>query len=177
MERLFEIDLKDYKKTDEIFRRPSARAIILQGDKIALVYSKKEKYYKFPGGGIHNDEDKKEALIREVREEVGMLVIPESIREFGSVLRRQKSDESENTIFEQENYYYFCDVENQLASQELDEYEKEAEFVLRVVDLKVAIQANDEYQSDNFFDEIMIKRELRVLQMIQQKMNFRNVKS
>ena len=177
MERLFEIDLKDYKKTDEIFRRPSARAIILQGDKIALVYSKKEKYYKFPGGGIHNDEDKVEALIREVREEVGMLVIPESIREFGSVLRRQKSDESENTIFEQENYYYFCDVENQLASQELDEYEKEAEFVLRVVDLKVAIQANDEYQSDNFFDEIMIKRELRVLQMIQQKMNFRNVKS
>ena len=175
MERLFEIDLKDYKKTDEIFRRPSARAIILQGDKIALVYSKKEKYYKFPGGGIHNDEDKVEALIREVREEVGMLVIPESIREFGSVLRRQKSDESENTIFEQENYYYFCDVENQLASQELDEYEKEAEFVLRVVDLKVAIQANDEYQSDNFFDEIMIKRELRVLQMIQQKMNFRNV--
>ncbi|MBE5959177.1 MAG: NUDIX domain-containing protein [Lachnospiraceae bacterium] len=170
MERLFEIDLKDYKKTDEIFRRPSARAIILQGDKIALVYSKKEKYYKFPGGGIHNDEDKVEALIREVREEVGMLVIPESIREFGSVLRRQKSDESENTIFEQENYYYFCDVENQLASQELDEYEKEAEFVLRVVDLKVAIQANDEYQSDNFFDEIMIKRELRVLQMIQQKM-------
>ena len=83
MQRLFEIDLKDYKEKDEIFRRPSARAIILQEDKIALVYSKKEKYYKFPGGGIHDDEDKIEALIREVREEVGMLVIPESIQEFG----------------------------------------------------------------------------------------------
>ena len=69
MKRLFEIDLNDYKDTDAVFRRPSARAIILQGDKIALVYSKKEKYFKFPGGGIHDDEDKREALICEVREE------------------------------------------------------------------------------------------------------------
>ena len=169
MERLFEIDLKDYKETDNIFRRPSARAIIIQGDKIALVYSKKEKYYKFPGGGIHDDEDKKEALIREVREEVGMVVIPESIREFGSVLRRQKSDRNENTIFEQENYYYFCDVENSLVDQELDDYENEAEFVLRIVNIDTAIEANDIYKSDIFFNEVMIKRELRMLRLIKGK--------
>ena len=105
MERLFEIDLKDYKVTDKVFKRPSARAIILIKDKIALVYSKKEKYFKFPGGGIHADEDPKEALIREVREEVGMVVIPDSIREFGSVLRRQKGNVDEGTMFEQENFY------------------------------------------------------------------------
>ena len=46
MKRLFEIDLKDYKETDAVFRRPSARAIIIKNDKLALVYSKKEKYYK-----------------------------------------------------------------------------------------------------------------------------------
>ena len=45
MKRLFEIDLKDYKESGNVFRRPSARAIIRKGDKIALVYSKKEKYY------------------------------------------------------------------------------------------------------------------------------------
>ncbi len=110
MRQLFEIDLKDYKDTDNVFRRPSARAIIFKDGKLALVYSKKEKYYKFPGGGIHNDEDKKEALIREVREEVGLVVIPESIREYGSVLRRQKSSVKEGEIFEQENYYYACKV-------------------------------------------------------------------
>ena len=169
MERLFEIDLKDYKETDNIFRRPSARAIIIQGDKIALVYSKKEKYYKFPGGGIHDDEDTEKALIREVREEVGMVVIPESIREFGSVLRRQKSDRNENTIFEQENYYYFCDVENSLVDQELDDYENEAEFVLRIVNIDTAIEANDIYKSDIFFNEVMIKRDLRMLRLIKGK--------
>lgn len=169
MGRLFEIDLKDYNETDDVYRRPSARAIIIQGDKIALVYSKKEKYYKFPGGGIHGDEDKKEALMREVREEVGMIVIPESIREFGSVLRRQKNDRLENSIFEQENYYYFCDVNETLVDQELDDYENEAEFVLKVVDIDTAIAANDIYKSDVFFNEIMIKRELRVLRLIKEK--------
>ncbi len=166
MKRLFEIDLKDYKNTDSVFRRPSARAIIIRDDKIALVYSKKEKYFKFPGGGIHDDEDKKEALIREVREEVGMVVIPESIREFGSVLRRQKSEKAENTIFEQENYYFFCDVEVELVDQELDDYEHDAEFVLRIVNIDTAIEANDIYKSDDFFDEVMIKRELRVLRLL-----------
>ena len=166
MERLFEIDLKDYNETDDVYRRPSARAIIIQGDKIALVYSKKEKYYKFPGGGIHGDENKKDALIREVREEVGMIVIPESIREFGSVLRRQKNDRMENSIFEQENYYYFCEVKETLVDQELDDYENEAEFVLKVVDIDTAIAANDIYKSDVYFNEIMINNKL-VIEIIE----------
>ncbi len=169
MRQLFAIDLKDYKETDTVFRRPSARAIIFKGDKLALVYSKKEKYYKFPGGGIHNDEDKKEALVREVREEVGLVVVPESIREYGSVLRRQKSTIKDDEIFEQENYYYFCDVNDEAVSQDLDDYENVAEFVLRIVDIDEAIATNAAYTSDDFFNEIMIKREKRVLEMIKKE--------
>ena len=63
MKRLFEIDLKDYKESGNVFRRPSARAIIRKGDKIALLYSKKEKYYKFPGGGIRGGEDKRDLRV------------------------------------------------------------------------------------------------------------------
>ena len=169
MRRLFEIDLKDYNETDTVFRRPSARAIIQKGDKLALVYSKKEKYFKFPGGGIHDDEDKKEALIREVREEVGLVVIPESIREYGSVLRRQKSTVKDGEIFEQENYYYFCDVQERSVSQDLDDYEDEAGFVLKIVDIDEAIATNAAYSSDDFFNEVMIKREKRVLEMLKQE--------
>ncbi len=166
MKELFSIDLHDYDSNSEVFRRPSARGIIIKNNKIALVYSKKEKYYKFPGGGINENEDISEALIREVREETGMIVIPESIREFGSVMRRQKSNYSPDTIFEQENYYYFCEAEKRLSSQELDDYEKEAEFSLRFVDIDEAINANDDYHSDDYFNEIMIKREMKVLQLV-----------
>lgn len=170
MKRLFDIDIKDYEAGYKVYCRPSARGIILQGDKIALVYSGREHYYKFPGGGIQGGEDKKAALVREVREETGLVVIPDSIREFGSVLRRQKSDKLENTIFEQENFYYICDVEAANIGQELDEYEREAGFVLRVLPIDEAICANDEYHSDNYFDEIMIKSELRVLRMVKVQM-------
>ena len=167
MRQLFEIDLQDYEEGDDVFRRPSARGIIFGDDhKLALVYSKNEKYFKFPGGGICEDEDKKEALIREVREEVGLIVIPESIREFGSVMRRQKSNISPHTIFEQENFYYICKAENQIVEQELDSYEAEAGFVLRYVDLDEAIRVNQAYKSEDYFNEIMIERETKVLQML-----------
>lgn len=168
MKQLFEIDLHDYDEKYSVFRRPSARGVIMINNKIALVYSKKEKYYKFPGGGIKENEDMKNALIREVREEVGLNVIPDSIRDFGSVMRRQKSNYSPNTIFEQENFYFFCNTENEIIEQELDDYEREAEFSLRFVDIDDAIRSNQEYHSEDLFDEIMIKRELRVLQMVKE---------
>lgn len=166
MKELFSIDLNDYEHNYIVYKRPSARGIILSGDKIALVYSKKEKYYKFPGGGIKENEDMHTALIREVREEVGLTVIPESIIEFGSVMRRQKSNYSPDTIFEQENFYFLCKAEKYVSDQELDDYEKDAEFVLRFVNIEDAIKTNRNYHSDDLFDEIMIKREEKVLQLV-----------
>ena len=169
MKCLFEIDLKDYEGCTKVFRRPSARAVILKGDKIALVYATEEKYYKFPGGGIHEDEDKKEALIREVREETGLNVIPESIREYGSVLRKQKSGKADDTVFEQENYYYLCETEDTQGAQDLDEYEKDAGFMLVYADIDEAIKTNSLFTSDSKADEIMIDRERRVLEMIKEE--------
>ena len=166
MKELFSIDLNDYEHNYIVYKRPSARGIILSGDKIALVYSKKEKYYKFPGGGIKENEDMHTALIREVREEVGLTVIPESIIEFGSVMRRQKSNYSPDTIFEQENFYFLCKAEKYVSDQELDDYEKDAEFVLRFVNIEDAIKTNRNYHSNDLFNEIMIKREEKVLQLV-----------
>lgn len=170
MERLFEIDLHDYESGDSVFERPSARGVIFDDyGRIALVYSQKEKYYKFPGGGIQKNENKKEALIREIREETGLIVIADSIDEFGSVLRRQKSDLSPNTIFEQENFYYFCKVEKEVVKQNLDNYEAEAGFVLRFVYLDEAIDTNSKYKTEDCFNEIMIKRDTKLLQLIMDK--------
>ena len=168
MKQLFEMDLHDYEGCSKVFSRPSARGIIVRNDRIALVYSRKEKYCKFPGGGIHAGEYRQAALVREVQEETGMTVIPESIAEFGSVMRRHRSNTEPDTVFEQENFYYVCRVENEVAEQHLDDYEREAEFTLQWTDIDDAIRINDEYFSENAFDHIMIKRELRVLQIIRE---------
>ena len=175
MEQLFEMDLHDYEAGDSVFRRPSARGIIFDDcGRIALVYSQIEKYYKFPGGGIREGEDKKEALIREVREETGLIVIPDSIEEFGSVLRRQKSIVAPHTIFEQENFYYTCRAESRIAEQKLDDYEEKAGFVLQFVYLDEAIRVNAKYSTKDYFDEIMIRRDTKLLQLIKEKIEERS---
>lgn len=56
---LFELDKKDYISNGNVFSRPSARAFIIKDGKIAIVYSKKYNYYKFPGEGIEADESEK----------------------------------------------------------------------------------------------------------------------
>ena len=87
MRILFEMDKKDYIFNGSVFRRPSARAIIIKDGKIAMVYSQKYNYYKFPGGGIEAEECMEDALTREVSEETGLCVIKNSIQEYGQVRR------------------------------------------------------------------------------------------
>lgn len=173
MKQLFTIDLKNYGADWKRSRRDSARAIIHVGDdKLALVYATKLGYYKFPGGGIHDGEDKLVALAREVQEEVGLVLVAESVREFGVATRYQKSALAENTIFVQDNFYYECDVERdeqgnlKIISQKLDAYEDQAGFEFRIVSIKEAALANRLYRDTNDFNIAMIARDTRVLEML-----------
>ncbi len=179
MKSLFTIDLKNYQENWTPFRRDSARAIIhLDDDKLALVYAKKLGYYKFPGGGIHQGENHNTALLREVQEETGLLVIPSSIKEHGVVHRLQKSGLAQNTIFVQDSFYYECQVESvdmtpakdqaslKIVNQNLDDYEDKAGFELRVVSIKEALEANKKYKEDNDFNIVMIARDTRILELM-----------
>ena len=91
MRQLFDMDRHDYDDCTRAFVRDSARSIIIRDGKVAMVHSLKYDYYKFPGGGIEAGEDPVDAMIRETREEAGLVVIPETIREYGLVHRAQKS--------------------------------------------------------------------------------------
>ena len=162
------MDMKNYRDDWQRSRRDSARAIIRMGDdKLALVYATKLGYYKFPGGGIHQNEDKSAALIREVQEEVGLVVIPQSIKEYGVVHRFQKSGKIADTVFVQDSFYYTCDVESdKIINQNLDDYEDKAGFELRIVSIKEALDANLKYRDDDDFNIVMIARDTRVFAML-----------
>ncbi len=172
MKTLFTMDLKNYGAGWTRFRRDSARAIIhAKKDSLALVYAAKLGYYKFPGGGIHEGEDKIAALIREVQEEVGLIVKPQTVREYGVASRFQKSGLQENTVFVQDNFYYECEVERlgselKVTKQNLDAYEDEAGFELRIVSIKDAVLANRTYRDTSDFNIAMIARDTRVLELL-----------
>lgn len=163
MRMLFEIDKKNYNPDGTIFKRPSARGIIIKDGRIAMVHSLKYDYYKFPGGGIEKDEDRVSALIREIREEAGLDVISDSIREYGMVHRIQKGDIED--VFIQDNFYYLCEVERDIRPQKLDEYEREEQFTLEFVTPEHAIETNRKKVSDEI-DSVMVEREAKVLECL-----------
>ena len=165
MKLLFEIDKKNYDNDGKAFIRPSARAIIIKDKKIYMVHSLVYDYYKFPGGGIEKDESTIDALIRETKEEAGLIVIKDSIKEYGYVHRVQKADEPSYSKFVQDNYYYICDVENKILEQQLDDYENFEKFTLEIVDPKIAININRNKEHGPK-DLDMIEREAKVLELL-----------
>ena len=169
MRELAVYDYKNYIENGTVGKRPSVRGIIIDKGKLAMVHSLKYDYYKFPGGGIDSGESYLDALVREVSEETGLIVIPESVKEYGVVLRKDKGKIED--LFIQENFYYFCDVEKEVLSQKLDDYEAEEKFVLEWVDPKDAIAANlsDDRKNkapDAERQKHMMEREANVLKIL-----------
>lgn len=168
MKPLFLLDKKDYDPSWPRFQRPSVRAIILRGNRVAMVHSLKYDYYKFPGGGVEAGESHKEALIREVLEETGLRVILSSITEFGSVLRLRRDGNGAEEIFEQENFYYCCEAEETADSQKLDDYEAEERFTLEFVFPESAVATN-RGKEHNSVDREMLERDSRVLELLTER--------
>ena len=165
MRLLFEMDKRDYDQCTHVFQRDSARSIIIKDGLLAMVHSLKYDYYKFPGGGIENGEDPLEALIRETREETGLTVIPGSIKEYGYVHRIQRSDKDVTECFIQDNYYYLCEVSDEVESQQLDDYEAQESYRLEYVKPRIAIDKNRNVK-DSPYNRVMFEREARVLEIL-----------
>ena len=163
MRLLFEMDKKDYDQCTHTFTRNSARSIIIRDGKVAMIHSIKYDYYKFPGGGIENDEDPVEAMIRETREEAGLVVVPESIKEYGYVHRIQRSDKDATECFVQDNFYYLCKAADKLVSQQLDDYEAQESYRLEYVDPLIVIKKNRNVKNSPY-NQLMFEREARVLE-------------
>lgn len=165
MRVLFEMDLHDYADCTHNFVRNSARSIIIRDKKIAMIHSLKYDYYKFPGGGIEGEESPDDAMIRETREEAGLVVKPETVLEYGYVHRIQRSDYDPGECFVQDNFYFLCDAEDETVSQCLDNYEATENYALEFVDPILAIQKNRNVQGSQY-NSMMFEREARVLEML-----------
>ncbi len=173
MRKLFDLDKKDYDEKGPMHCRHSVRGIIIRDGKIAMDYVQKHGCYKFPGGGSEGDETKIETLIREVREEAGLVVKPETVRPYGIVTRSQLSRIGDRYC--QDNFYYLCDAEDRIVPQELTQSESESGYKLEFVDPYEAIRTSraSDY-SNNRFIGVQIERETRVLEKLIEEGYFRS---
>lgn len=162
-------DAKNYPPDLPVFQRSAVRAIIVRENKILLVKSNKEGFYKFPGGGMEEGETFADTLIRETLEEAGYPIVPSSIKEYGLIEEKRLSTVDENQIFHQLSYYFTADVLDERCEQSLDNYEKELGFNPEWVDIETAIRINSEF--DEKYGVSFVRRDTFVLKYIWENKN------
>ena len=142
--------------------REAVRAIIYENRELIMVYLVENDEYKFPGGGVEANESLSDALIREVREEIGA-----SVHRIGNEIGRvTEYDRQENDIidyFRMTSHYYEVEIEEIIGFQKLDVYEKKYGFTMRKIDIKAALLANIRAMESNNPITKWIKRETMVL--------------
>ncbi len=78
MKRILEINDEDIGQRfiENVNYKPriTARAVLRKGNEISLLYVSKYDYHKLPGGGVEEGESIKDALEREILEEIGCTI-------------------------------------------------------------------------------------------------------
>lgn len=154
--------------------RKTARAIILNNDQqVLMAYSSYFNDYMFPGGGIHEYEDNVDALIREMKEELGAKNL-QVIKPFGYTEEIRFGCHKENLVFNQISHYYLCEIDG-LGKQQLKGNELQYGVEPKWVNIEDVIQHNlrvvqdDKHQKKGL--KTVLLRENQVLAKLKEIIN------
>lgn len=147
MDILFTFDTKDYTDDMPLNERFGVRAIIKRNG-LYVMQRSNEGDYKIPGGGVEKGEDLIEALIREVREETGLTVIRDSIKEIGEVQEIRRDSFDINCKYIAHSFFYFCDVEDECQDTQMTANELAKGYVPEWETLDNIIENNEKVQKE-----------------------------
>ena len=111
--------------------REAVRGIVLRQEMVLMIKTNKGDY-KFPGGGLQENETHRDCLKREMREETGY-ELTGSIVFCGVTTERKTDDCDPHAFFVMKSYYYFCCVQDEAGGQDLDDYEQELDFTAEFI--------------------------------------------
>lgn len=157
MKRLFTMDENNYTADMPKCMRYAVRAIICKDGRYAMQKSRQGDF-KMPGGGIEKNETHIEALRREVGEELGLSVNPDSVKELGEVVEKRIDRFDSSKIFECHTFYYFCDVTEEILETKMTESELRLGYHPAWEALPTILEANSKK-----LDDYWQKRDYQVL--------------
>ncbi len=156
------LDLHNYPENAERHERTAVRGIVRRGGRYLMIYSRKHGDCKFPGGGRETGETLADTLFREMREETGYDVLPESLREYLTVHERRVSIHGD--LLCMDSHYYFCEVGDTVHGQQLQDYEIDEDYEVRWLTLSEALCCNRAV--DQADSTPWIQREITVLERL-----------
>ena len=166
MKKILVLDSGNYSPTLPVIRRAAIRGIIFDGGNLLMVRSGSGTV-KFPGGGQEDGETDLDTLAREVLEETGYHILPESVRAFGEAEEKRLSTHTdEGAVWQQISRYYFCDIQRTVKETcRYTENEEKFGFYPVWCSLDEAIRLNRE-MLDQTGAHAWNQREYRILELL-----------
>lgn len=124
-----------------VLERQAARAIVLDGRMILLLYTRRYDDYSLPGGGVNVGEEMVEALQRELVEETGATDVKVG-RYVGYIDERRPPRKEGYDVLYMRSFFYLCQAGRVLGQTRPEHYEVANGMVPVWIDIDAAIAHN-----------------------------------
>lgn len=150
---------------DHQFTRKATRAIVLNGENILLLYTKRYHDYSLPGGGIDDGEDNITGLIRELREETGAQNVT-NVQAFGCYEEYRNWYKEDYDVMHMLSYCYTCEIDQELLTPEFEPHEVKNGMQALWMNIHDAINHNELVIKNSEKKGLSIERETFLLKRI-----------
>lgn len=124
-----------------ILSRRAARGIVLRGTSILLLFTERYNDFSFPGGGVADGEDLIVGLRRELEEETGAQNV-RVLRNYGYIEELRPHWQPGFKLMNMTSHFFFCDIDRELCTTNMEDYETANGMRPVWVDLEDAISHN-----------------------------------
>ena len=159
------VDTRITDQNQSCLTHNAARAIVLKGEQILLVFTQRFEDYSLPGGGIDPQETQIDGLIRELKEETGAQNIRD-IKEYGRYDEIRPWNKQGYPLIKMISFCYTCSIDEQLLAPTLEDYEISNGMRPCWINIHTAIAHNQKIIEHSNKQGLSIIRETYLLELI-----------